>query len=82
MTGHDTGGKKSVMTLFPLHSFISSWCPLIDSCSMIYCRKTPPRNGLLIKLFKDSWTINPNLNMQCCRMFHLSYAINKICQIR
>lgn len=69
MTGHDTEKKKSVMTLFPLLSFICYWCPLIDFCCMIYCRKTPPRNGLLIKLFKDSWKINPNLYMHAARCF-------------
>lgn len=60
---------KPVMTLFPRLSFISSRCPLVDFCCMIYCRKTLPRNGLLIKLFKDSWTINPNLYMHAARCF-------------
>lgn len=65
-------GEKSLLTLSSLCSSISHYCPLIDFPSLIYGRKKMSLwNGLLIKLFKRFWAINPDLYIQVAGYFHI-----------
>lgn len=70
MTGRTS--EKSLLTLSSLCSSISHYCPLIDFPSLIYGgKKMSQWNGLLIKLFKRFWAINPDLYIQDASYFHI-----------
>lgn len=73
--------EKSLLTLSSLRSSISHYCPLIDFRSLIYGRKKMSQwNGLLIKLFKRFWAINPDLSIQVVSYFHILVPSIKGCQ--